>query len=78
VIDNIVTYYPSTAYQIKTDGTHTNTRKYYSFSGSVVAMVAPKGVLRKKWGSHLAATGSGKFDYHYSQRRRQFSFRGEV
>jgi RHS repeat-associated protein len=38
VIDNIITYYPNSAYQVKTDGTHTNTRKYYSFSGSVVAM----------------------------------------
>jgi RHS repeat-associated protein len=38
VIDNIITYYPSSSYQVKTDGTHTNTRKYYSFSGVVVAM----------------------------------------
>jgi RHS repeat-associated protein len=30
--------YPSSSYQVKTDGTHTNTRKYYSFSGAVVAM----------------------------------------
>ncbi len=38
VIDDITTYYPSAAYQVKTDGTYTNTRKYYSFNGAVVAM----------------------------------------
>ncbi len=38
VIDDITTYYASAAYQVKTDGTYTNTRKYYSFNGAVVAM----------------------------------------
>jgi len=38
IIGNVVTYYPSTDYQVKTDGTHTNTRKYYSFGGATVAM----------------------------------------
>ncbi len=38
VIDEVTTYYPSAAYQVKTDGTYTNTRKYYSFNGAVVAI----------------------------------------
>jgi RHS repeat-associated protein len=38
VIDDVTTYYPSAAYQVKTIGTYTNTRKYYSFNGAVVAM----------------------------------------
>lgn len=38
VIDDITTYYPRAAYQVKSNGTDTNTRKYYSFNGAVVAM----------------------------------------
>jgi len=38
VIDDITTYSPSAAYQVKTNGMYTNTRKYYSFNGAVVAM----------------------------------------
>jgi RHS repeat-associated protein len=37
-IGDITTYYASAAYQVKTDGTYTNTRKYYTFNGAVVAM----------------------------------------
>jgi hypothetical protein len=74
IINNIFTYYPSSSYQIKTDGTHTNTRKYYNFSGAVVAMSAPKRVLREKRGSYLAFAHlpwravpgrSGKLNHHY-------------
>lgn len=38
VIGEIVTYYPSSAYQVKTDGTNLNTRKYYAFGSTTVAM----------------------------------------
>ena len=38
VIDDVVTYYPSGAYQVKTNGGLTNTRKYYSFGSATVAM----------------------------------------
>ena len=37
-IDDVTTYYPSAAYQVKTNGSYANTRKYYSFNGAVVAM----------------------------------------
>jgi hypothetical protein len=29
-------HHPSSAYQVKTDGTHTNTGKYYSFNGTII------------------------------------------
>lgn len=45
VIDDIVTYYASSAYQVKTDGSHTNTRKYYSFGSTAVAMRENNGVI---------------------------------
>ena len=35
---DVTTYYPSAAYQVKTNGSYANTRKYYSFNGAVVAM----------------------------------------
>ncbi len=38
VIYDVITYYPSAAYKVKTDRTYTDTRKYYSFIGAVVAM----------------------------------------
>jgi RHS repeat-associated protein len=38
VIDDLTTYYASAAYQVKTDGTYTNARNYYNFSGTVIAM----------------------------------------
>jgi hypothetical protein len=37
-IDDVTTYYPSAAYQVKTNGSYANTRKYYSFNGAAVAM----------------------------------------
>ena len=45
VIDNIVTYYASGAYQVKSDGSHTNTRKYYSFGSTAVAMRENNGII---------------------------------
>jgi len=38
VIGEIVTYYASSAYQVKTDGINLNTRKYYAFGNTTVAM----------------------------------------
>jgi len=71
-IDEVTTYYPSAAYQVKTDGTYTNTRKYYAFNSAVVAMLAPygsapPGVLRyapQKRRSDLAVAGSSQFHHH--------------
>jgi len=38
IIGDVVTYYPSDGYQIKTDGEHLNERKYYAFGTTTVAM----------------------------------------
>jgi hypothetical protein len=48
IIGDITTYYPSGVYQVKTDSTHWNVRKYYSFGASTVAMLAPCGGALEK------------------------------
>ena len=55
IIGEVVSYEPSPAYQVKTDGVSTNTRKYYHFGGNNVAL-RENGTLTWLLTDHLNST----------------------